>query len=55
MTYADEGFGYVLRNERIPHRRQVDRRFFFCGLLRQRSHRHRNLPNFIPNERRIFL
>ena len=28
MNYADEGFGYVLRNERIPHCRRVDRRGF---------------------------
>ena len=28
MSYADEGFGYVLRNERIPHCRRVDRRLF---------------------------
>lgn len=53
MSYADEGFGYVLRNERIPHRRRVDRRLFIYRSLRQRSHRHRNLPNFIPNERRM--
>ena len=55
MTYADQGFGYVLRNERIPHRRRANRRFFFCGLLRQRSHRRRSLPHFIQNGRRIFL